>query len=188
MGARMSGPHLEHTTVPCPTTRNPETAMSPRRRLANLALLAALATLTAACSPEDIAAYATSQYVAPKVRDVVVVQRDSSGVVGLVQIQYDTTPALLSASFHFPGIGRTDVGARYPMHIHAGRDCSVVDVPIAHDLGAPASSIQPGDLNIPSARIDPTPLPILHLVSGYYLDVHAPNSPTGLPLACAVFP
>ena len=159
-----------------------------RRRFANLAVVAALATLTAACSPEDIASFGTSNFVPPKVRDVWVAPRGGSDVVGLVLIQYDAAPALLSVRFQFPGVGRNDVGARYPVHIHAGSDCSVVDVPIAHDLGAPASSIQAGELNIPSARIDLTPLSIQHLVSGYYLDVHAPDSATGLGCVLAVFP
>lgn len=35
---------------------------------------------------------------------------------------------------------------------------------------------------------DRTSLSIQHTAAGYYLDVHAPDSPTGLPLACAVFP
>ena len=162
--------------------------MSSRRRLATLAVLAALATLTTACSGEDIASFLTGPVVAPKIRVVEVVPRVRDAVSGRVIIEYDMAPALLTVSFHFIGAERSNVGARFPVHVHTGLDCGGVGAPVTHDLGAPASSIRAGDSNIPSVYIYSAPLPIEHLSSGYYLDVHAPNDPTGLPLACAVFP
>jgi hypothetical protein len=166
---------------------NPETAMSPRRRFANLAALAALATLTAACfSDTDPGWFAGAVAPPAKGKVVSVVPRVSdSGVSGRVIVEYDMSPALLTVSFYFAGVERNNVGARYAVHIHSGLDCGGVGVPVTHDLGAPASSI--ADYDIPSVWIYSTPLPIQHLGPGYYLDVHAPNDPTGLPLACAVF-
>jgi len=161
--------------------------MSSRRRFANLAVLTTLATFTAACTPEKIASFLSEGIVAPKVRVVDVVPRVIDAVSGRVIIKYDMAPALLTVTFHFTGVERTNVGALYPVHVHPGLACDGVDVPVAHDLGAPASSIKVGDLNIPSVSIDDTPLPIEHLTTGYYLDVHAPNDPRGLQLACAVF-
>jgi hypothetical protein len=156
--------------------------MSSRRRFANIAVLAALATLTTACSPEGIA----EAFGPLTIRVIEVVPRVSgSGVSGSVVINYAEEPAQLTVNFVFAGIERNNVGARYPVHVHAGRDCGGVGVPITVDLGASESSIRvAGDS--PSVLFS-SPTPIARLTSGYYLDVHAPNDPTGLPLACAVF-
>lgn len=162
--------------------------MLSRRRMTTLAVLALLTTLSAACSPEDIASAAAKNCCDPKFRDVAVVPRVSgSGVSGRVIIQYGFE-TLLSASISFAGVERNSVGARYAVHVHPGQACGGVNVPITYDLGAPGSSIRLGDQNIPSVAIERAPVLLQHVSSGYYLDVHAPNDATGLPLACAVFP
>jgi hypothetical protein len=161
--------------------------MPSRRRFANLAVVAALATLTAACSPEDLVAFGTENFVAPRSRVVDVVPRVRFEVSGSVLLQYDETPPSLTVDFHFTGAERKNVGALYPVHVHEGLNCGGVNVLVAHDLGAPASSIRAGDGGYPSVWIYSAPIPILHMTTGYYLDVHAPNDPTGLPLACADF-
>ena len=162
--------------------------MSSRRRFANLAVLAALATLTAACSPEDIASAAAKGCCNPTFRDAEVVPRVSgSGISGRAIIEIGFGESLLSASIAFAGVERNSVGAKYPVHVHPGQTCGGVGVPVSHDLGAPTSSIRSGAQNVPSVVIERVPVPLEHLSLGYYLDVHTPNDPTGLPLACAVF-
>jgi hypothetical protein len=156
--------------------------MSSRCRFANLAVLAAIATITAACSPEDIAA----AFGTPTVRATEVVPRVSgSGVSGRVVVNSATVPAHVTVDLHFAGVESNNVGAQYPVHVHTGPDCSGVGVPVTHDLGAHESSIRAGE-TIPSVLFG-AHLPIENLTSGYYLDVHAPNAPNGRPLACAVF-
>lgn len=84
-------------------------------------------------------------------------------------------------TFYFANVGAGGSGARYPMHIHKGTECSTAPAPIVHDLGAPISAET--WVNIPTVAISRE-----HLLSGYYFDVHAANDPTGAPVGCAVFP
>jgi hypothetical protein len=160
--------------------------MLSRCRFANLVVVAALATLTAACSLEDIGSAIADDAVID-IRVVQLVPRvSSSGVSGSATI-IDGSPASISVSISFARVERNDVRARYPVHIHPGLTCSGFGVPVTHDLGAPASSNRGTEGGIASVEIASTSFSIQHLSRGYSLDVHASNEPTGLPLACAVF-
>jgi hypothetical protein len=158
--------------------------MSSRRRFANLAVLATLATLTAACSIEDIAS-ALAENSTIGIRDVKILPHlTGSGVSGEARI-YAGPPATLLVEIEFPAGEPYRVGAKYPVHIHPGLRCGGGDIPITHDLVAPAS--RAWNEGTSTVRIEGGPFPIEHVSPGYSVDVHAPNDPTGVPLACGVF-
>jgi hypothetical protein len=155
--------------------------MPRRHRFAKLALLATLVQAGAACEGKP---YEPGDYATMKSVDVAAL--NGSGLTG--QVFLWTKPAHFTGELSFGGVGRTDVGARYPMHIHAGGTCVGGALAIVHDLGAPMSSIKPGDPSgVPSVVLSDYTVPSEHMASGYYLDVHASNDPIGTPLGCALF-
>jgi len=119
-------------------------------------------------------------------RSVDVTPLNGSGIVGSVSIFLSDQPTpRIRASIWFPQLGNPGAGVRYPMHIHQGGACGGGGAMI-HDFGARVAVFDQSS-PYPVAAID-TVLPAAHLLSGYYLDVHAENDAGGVALGCAVFP
>ena len=148
------------------------------RRLARLAVLCALVPIAGACSMGDFMGPPN----VPESSQLDIVALNGSGVRGSVTVfaYTDPRPSL------WVGVQGVTLGARYPMHLHAGNQCGGAAVPVAHDLGAPAATGQ-NDLNASVNIVGDETMPAAHLRKGYYFDVHAPGAPSGTPIGCAVF-
>jgi hypothetical protein len=154
------------------------------RRLARLAFLCTMASLAGACSVGDFMGppFFDGPIVLPKVSQLELVALNGSGVDGNVSVWgYDEYRPSLTVL-----VQGVTAGASYPMHLHAGRDCSGAGVPVADDLGAPTATAENGS---PPAAIlvSNETMPALHLRPGYYFDVHAPGAADASPIGCAAF-